>query len=264
MNGLIQISNNKFNGSEVQTVNARELHAFLEVKTRFNDWINRRIQEYDFKVDVDFTILKNEYVENKEFFIAIDMAKELSMVERNEKGKQARQYFIECEKKAKNIQAAHPTFRLPDFENPAAAAVAWAKEYEEKQSAIEQANHLNKSLQLSEKVIETLEPEARAFKRISEGEGSVTPTIAAKNIGYPPSKIYDFMKDLKWVSIRWTGSVRRRRKYIALQLALDKGYLEQPLKSRVLHDGTVITETQIYVTAKGRAKMAKKLEKEAA
>ncbi|WP_257812563.1 antA/AntB antirepressor family protein [Aggregatibacter actinomycetemcomitans] len=108
MANLIQISNNKINNSEVKTVNARELHSFLEVSTRFSDWIQRRINEYEFIENQDFIVLlKNEKNPiggrpQKEIHISIDMAKELSMVERNEKGKQARQYFIEMEKVAKS------------------------------------------------------------------------------------------------------------------------------------------------------------------
>ena len=117
MANLIQISNSKINNSEVKTVNARELHSFLEVSTRFSDWIQRRIDEYEFVDNQDFIVLlKNEKNPiggrpQKEVHISIDMAKELSMVERNEKGKQARQYFIEMEKVAKNQQK--PTALIP-------------------------------------------------------------------------------------------------------------------------------------------------------
>ncbi|WP_262361180.1 antA/AntB antirepressor family protein [Aggregatibacter actinomycetemcomitans] len=61
MANLIQISNSKINNSEVKTVNARELHSFLEVSTRFSDWIQRRISEYEFVENQDFVVLlKNE------------------------------------------------------------------------------------------------------------------------------------------------------------------------------------------------------------
>lgn len=86
-----------------QTVNARELHSFLAIKTKFADWLTRRFKEYDFKEGADFiTILNYETSPpSKEYYLALDTAKEISMVERNEKGKQARRYFIECERKAK-------------------------------------------------------------------------------------------------------------------------------------------------------------------
>lgn len=93
-----------------ETVNARELHSFLGVETRFSDWIKRRIGEFDFCEEEDYlTILKKKERQTLiEYHISIDMAKELSMVERNEKGKQARKYFIECEKKVQAIQKALP------------------------------------------------------------------------------------------------------------------------------------------------------------
>ncbi|MCH4828254.1 MULTISPECIES: antA/AntB antirepressor family protein [Flavobacterium] len=100
MNQLINITNQ--NGTSV--VSARDLHQFLEVETRFNDWISRRIEEYGFIENQDFEVLlKNEQNPlggrpQKEYAITLDMAKELSMVEKNEKGRKARQYFIRIEK----------------------------------------------------------------------------------------------------------------------------------------------------------------------
>lgn len=89
-----------------QLVSARELHQFLEVKTKFIDWFNRMV-EYGFQENVDY-IKKNELTQKKEgsrvvnreqtdYIIKLPMAKELSMIQRNEKGKQAREYFIKCE-----------------------------------------------------------------------------------------------------------------------------------------------------------------------
>ena len=95
------------NSQGIETVNARELHAFLEVKTRFNDWIANRISEFGFTENKDFVSLTENLVSGGKqnvFHISIDMAKELSMLERNDKGKQARLYFIECERIAKTKQ----------------------------------------------------------------------------------------------------------------------------------------------------------------
>lgn len=85
-----------------QLVSARELHEFLEVKSRFNDWIENRIEKYDFVENSDYTKLLVECIrgQNKyDYIITLAMSKELSMVENNEKGKLARKYFIECERK---------------------------------------------------------------------------------------------------------------------------------------------------------------------
>lgn len=136
-----------------QTVNARDLHEFLEVGKDFTTWIKDRILQYDFQENQDFIVFP-EIGENPkggrpkdEYHITIDMAKELSMVERNEKGKQARQYFIKMENIAKS-----KTLAMPNFSNPAEAARAWALEYEEKQKALAMVERKNIAL---EEIIET-------------------------------------------------------------------------------------------------------------
>jgi phage anti-repressor protein len=104
MSDLIPLSSHTVGSETIQTVNARKLHAFLEVKTRFNDWIVKRISAYGFLQDIDYTVLIFEYGPSntiKEYFLSLDMAKELAMVERTQKGKDARQYFIACEKAVK-------------------------------------------------------------------------------------------------------------------------------------------------------------------
>lgn len=111
MNELISLSSAEINGATIETVNARDLHAFLEVGKDFSNWMKDRISQYGFAENLDFVVFA-EIGENpqggrpaKEYAITLDMAKELSMVERNEKGKQARQYFIECERQAKQPPA---------------------------------------------------------------------------------------------------------------------------------------------------------------
>lgn len=107
MNELIKLHLQTMNSNTVDTVSARELHTFLEVQTRFNDWIAARISEYDFIENKDFVSFTENSVKPKkgrpsqEYYISLDMAKELAMVERNDKGKLARKYFIECEKRLK-------------------------------------------------------------------------------------------------------------------------------------------------------------------
>lgn len=90
------------------TLSARELYEFLEVKANFTDWIKRRIEKYDFSENVDFTkvslisqnceIKKGGDRKSVNYIITLGMTKELCMIENNEKGKEARRYFIECER----------------------------------------------------------------------------------------------------------------------------------------------------------------------
>lgn len=80
MKELISV-NEKFFGSEkIQTVNARELHEKLKVGSRFNDWIRNRIEKYGFIEGIDFITLTKNLVsggKQKEYYISLDMAKEL-------------------------------------------------------------------------------------------------------------------------------------------------------------------------------------------
>ena len=109
---LIAVSESTINEELVQTVNARELHSFLESKQDFSTWIKARIDHYGFVENQDFTRFHRKMEANNatiiEYHISIDMAKEVSMVERNDKGKEARRYFIACEKKLNDISSLSP------------------------------------------------------------------------------------------------------------------------------------------------------------
>ena len=103
---LIPVFNGLIQNQPIQLCNARELHAFLEIQTRYNDWINNRINEYGFIQDEDYLVIteRTNGRPRKEYHITLDMGKELGMVERNERGRQIRQYFIRCERTLKALQ----------------------------------------------------------------------------------------------------------------------------------------------------------------
>lgn len=90
--------------SEVPTVSARQLHEGLEINTRFNDWY-KRMCEYGFAENVDYQAITQKRVTAQgnettfmDYQISIDMAKQICMIQRTDKGKQYRQYFIDLEK----------------------------------------------------------------------------------------------------------------------------------------------------------------------
>ncbi len=101
MDELIKTYKNEQNET---LVNGRELHKYLEVKTRYNDWFTDMIQ-YGFIENVDFTSFTEKRVKPSggrpsiDHALKLDMAKEVSMIQRTEKGRQARQYFIDVEKR---------------------------------------------------------------------------------------------------------------------------------------------------------------------
>ncbi|MCL1949739.1 MAG: antA/AntB antirepressor family protein [Turicibacter sp.] len=89
----------------INVVSGRDLHEFLEVETRSDHWINRLIEKYDFVEGEEWRayVQKRPHASGRDYeqtdnLLMIDTAKEISMVQNNEKGKQARRYFIEVEK----------------------------------------------------------------------------------------------------------------------------------------------------------------------
>ena len=87
-----------------QLVSGRELHKFLEIKTPYTQWFERMV-EYGFVENTDFILVSQKSESSnitgvkvvQDHLMTLNMAKEISMLQRNEKGKQARQYFIKCE-----------------------------------------------------------------------------------------------------------------------------------------------------------------------
>lgn len=148
MQQLIALSHTQVANEDQQTVNARDLHAFLEVKTDFSDWAKSRIEKYDFIENEDYLLLKFKEqvphqgglrsVEKTDYIITLDMAKELSMVEANAQGKAARKYFIACEKKMKclQVQALTKTQALLTTEKERNAEVKDRIKYLERKKAM--------------------------------------------------------------------------------------------------------------------------------
>lgn len=93
--------------AEQPTVSARDLHESLNIKTKFNDWF-LRMCEYGFRNGIDFNLLKIEQVQIEgvrkvkrditDYQISVDMAKQICMIQRSEKGRLYRQYFLDLEK----------------------------------------------------------------------------------------------------------------------------------------------------------------------
>jgi len=112
-NQLIPTFAGELAGENQQLVNARDLHDTLESKQKFSDWIKDRIEKYGFVESEDYRFLNLRSGDNQglrrflpggnktEYHLSLDMAKELAMLEANDKGMQARRYFIQMEKLAR-------------------------------------------------------------------------------------------------------------------------------------------------------------------
>ena len=104
---LIPVFNGTIANETTLLVNARDLHTFLGVGKRFASWITERIAEYGFVENQDYILVSpNREIKgrggdrrSKDYHLTLDTAKETAMVERNEKGRQIRRYFIEFEKR---------------------------------------------------------------------------------------------------------------------------------------------------------------------
>ena len=115
---LISIHKEQTIGAEINSADARELHAFLNSEQEFANWIKNRITQYGFLENQDY-IIKTTYTgrrPRKEYFITLNMAKELCMVENNAKGKEARQYFIKCEQELQALKFSHYVNRIADLD----------------------------------------------------------------------------------------------------------------------------------------------------
>ena len=223
MNELIPLQPQTINGNAVETVNAKELHEFLEVRSKFADWIKNRISEYDFTVNQDFTTVSKN-LENGgrsiDYYITLDMAKELSMVERNEKGKQARQYFIECERKLRETQAklAPKTY-------------------------VEALRTLADEVEAHEQTKQTLaiaEPKAQYFDKLVERNLLTNFTTTAKEFGIKRKDLIDYLLD--------NGYIYRDQRGNLLPYAVHVPHLfEVKEYCKDHHSGT-----QTLITPKGR------------
>lgn len=242
MQELIALNTVEFDGSEQQTVNARELHEFLEVGKDFSNWIKDRIEKYGFIEDLDFVKIDSPKLANQrggdrrsiEYHISLSMAKELCMVERNEKGKQARQYFIECERVAKQKLTAQPA--LPSYS-------------EALRQLADQIDH-NKELQ---EKIEQDKPKVEYCDQIVADNGSMTITKAAKVIGYPPRKFKDYIRQIGWLYANADTP---------MQHVITSGYMVLRYAHWTDNDGNYVEKPYAHITAKGMFAIYKRMKKE--
>ena len=232
MKELIKITTNE---EGQQLVSARELHGFLEVKTRFNDWIVRMC-EYGFQENIDYSILSsgnpNGGLPIKDYAITIDMAKEISMIQRSEKGKQARQYFINCEKKLKEINQP----KLPTTYKEALLQLVAAEEEKER---LQLAN------KQQEQIIGELKPKADYTDVILKSKSLVTTTQIAKDYGMSGR---DFNKKLHELKVQY----KQNEQWLLYSKYHDKGYTHSETIAITRSNGIKDTKMNTKWTQKGR------------
>ena len=135
MNELIKIESKEIDNESVQTVSARELHQFLGVGKVFAAWIKNRLDTLGSVENQDYIVLSGESLLSQigkqtdegnksrgghnrlEYFITLDTAKHLAMMEKTDKGKEVRDYFIECEKKLHEVVKPQPVRAIGELED---------------------------------------------------------------------------------------------------------------------------------------------------
>ena len=235
MNELVKIEPRQISGATVPTCNARDLWAFVESKQQFADWIKSRIEKYGFTEGEDFTVHKfmNGRASVIDYHLTIETGKELAMVENNEKGRQVRRYFIECEKRAK----------APiDYANLSKIQILqMAMESEQERLVLEHK-------------VEQLAPKADALDRLADADGAMNPTIAAKTLQVQPQKLFAWLREKRWIYRRPGGNSN-----IAYQDKIQAGYLTHKITTIQRDDGSEKIIEQVLVTGKGLAKISQAL-----
>jgi len=220
-------------------VNARDLHKALQVTTRFNDWIERRLEETDAIEGKDFysSLSKsNGGRPSKEYNLTLQLAKEISMLERTEIGKLVRRYFIECEEKLKS------GLQIPQS-LPEALRLA-ADLAEEKQLALTRATK-------AESEVKELKPLAEQYKHLMNSEGNFSFNVAAKILKTGELRLFALLRDAKYIYYN------KDKVNTPYQTKIDAGYFV--VKANTFNRGDkIIPYPQIYITPKGLDHISKK------
>lgn len=165
------------------------MHSFLESKRDFSTWIKDRIKSYDFIEGVDFQsfteIVEREIGATKriEYALSISMAKELSMIENNERGRQARKYFIACEENKHELSRKELALMVIQAE-------------EEKEKLLLENNHLSETVNLQTEELQKAAPKVNYYDNHLQSVNTQTSTQVAKQIGMYTEKLHKKLKEI--------------------------------------------------------------------
>lgn len=233
MNALIKVD---LNENQEPIVSGRELHEALEIKTDYKKWFDR-MSEYGFSENVDFCTVSQKcpianggYQEKFDHAIKLDMAKEIAMIQRSNKGKQVRQYFIQIEK---------------DFNSPEKIMARALKFAEQKLNVLQIENAQQKQL------IEEQRPKVLFADSVETSETSILIGDLAKLIkqnGHDigQNRLFDWLRENDYLI------KSGERKNMPTQKSMDMKLFE--VKERTVNnpDGSIRVTKTTKVTGKGQ------------
>lgn len=230
MNELIKINYE----SDRPTVLARDLHEFLEVKTAYKDWFPRMC-EYGFAEGEDYCSFLSDRSDGlpgkprQDAQLTIDMAKEICMLQRNEKGKQARQYFLQLER---------------EWNSPEAVMSRALRMAEER---LERVKAINSNLSVQNAI---MQPKAEYFDGLCDRESLTGVRETAKLLGLKQNDFVKWLIDHKYIYRDKRGRLMPYAEHVDSGLFTVK---------ETYNDKTDWTGVQMLITVKGKERFLKAL-----
>lgn len=230
MNELIKINYE----SDRPTVLARDLHEFLEVKTAYKDWFPRMC-EYGFAEGEDYCSFLSDRSDGlpgkprQDAQLTIDMAKEICMLQRNERGKQARQYFLQLER---------------EWNSPEAVMARALRMAQEK---LERVKAINSNLSVQNAI---MQPKAEYFDGLCDRESLTGVRETAKLLGMKQNDFVKWLIDHKYIYRDKRGRLMPYAEHVDSGLFTVK---------ETYNDKTDWTGVQMLITVKGKERFLKAL-----
>ena len=231
MNELIKIT--EYNGN--QAVSARDLHKFLEITERFSSWFERMLQ-YGFVENIDyqgcefFNALANQTL--TDYALTLDCAKEISMIQRSKKGKEAREYFIECEKQLRSGKFALPT--------------TYKEALQSLLIEVEAKERLQAQNELQAKELEKQAPKVAYYDEVLTSQSTYNANQIAKELGMSAVTLNKKLHELK-VQYKQGGQ------WLLYYPHQNKGYTKTVTYTYTDSKGETCTNSSTVWTEKGRA-----------
>ena len=230
MNELIKIT--EYNGN--QAVSARDLHKFLEITERFSSWFERMLQ-YGFVENTDyqgcefFNTLANQTL--TDYALTLDCAKEISMIQRSKKGKEAREYFIACEKRLR-------------------AGISLPQNYKEALQSllieVETKERLQAQNELQAKELEKQAPKVAYYDEVLTSQSTYNANQIAKELGMSAETMNKLLHKLE-VQYKQGGQ------WLLYRPHQNKGYTKTVTHTYTNSQGQTCSRMSTVWTEKGRA-----------